>query len=60
MPSGRPGCAGPAHRTPSTPLHYVGSSTVAVFLRDAEAAHGAVQLTLDTGPESDGGEANEY
>ena len=37
-------------------LHYVGSSTVAVFVRSAEPVYGAVKFELDTQPESAGGE----
>jgi len=37
-------------------LHYIGSSTIANFLRDAEEPYGRVQFQLDTEPESVGGE----
>lgn len=49
-------CQQPASR-PSGTIDYVGSSTVAVFLRDAEPVYGAVKFQIDTGPESQGGEA---
>ena len=41
---------------PEATLHYVGSSTVAVFLREAEPVYGAIEFELDTLPESEGGE----
>jgi len=49
-------CATPHEARPSAELAYVGSSTVANFLRDAEPVYGAVRLTIDTAPESEGGE----
>lgn len=44
-----------ARRTPGD-LHYVGSSTVGVFVGNAEPVYGAVRFDLDTEPESAGGE----
>jgi len=38
-------------------IHYVGSSTIANFLRDAAPAYPGVRFVLDTEPESAGGEA---
>lgn len=38
-------------------LRYVGSSTIANFIRDAMPAYGKVRFILDTEPESAGGEA---
>ncbi len=38
------------------PLHYVGSSTVAIFVRDAEPVYGKVRFVIDSAPESAGGE----
>ncbi len=37
-------------------LRYVGSSTIANFIRDAEPAYGRIRFILDTDPESAGGE----
>ena len=48
------GCQQP--RTPPVTIAYVGSSTVAVFLRDAEPVYKAATFELDTSPESAGGE----
>ena len=44
--------------TPTEPvcLHYVGSSTVAFFVREAGEVLPDVDFTIDTAPESDGGE----
>ncbi|MDP6539399.1 MAG: substrate-binding domain-containing protein [Planctomycetota bacterium] len=41
---------------PPTAVSYVGSSTVAVFLRDAAEAYPAIDFTIDSAPESAGGE----
>ncbi len=41
---------------PPERVHYVGSSTVAVFLRDAEPVYGGLEFEIDTLPESVGGE----
>jgi hypothetical protein len=41
---------------PAGEIVYVGSSTVAVFLRDAEPVYGAIDFRIDTLPESAGGE----
>lgn len=38
------------------PVRYVGSSTVAIFLRDAEPIYKRVSFQIDTEPESKGGE----
>ena len=39
-----------------TTLHYIGSSTIANFIRDAEPVYGRVHFALDTESESAGGE----
>jgi phosphate transport system substrate-binding protein len=51
-------CAGPAGgKGGERPvLRYVGSSTIAHFIRDAEPVYGAARFDLDTEPESAGGE----
>jgi len=49
-------CASAPPPRPGGAITYIGSSTVGSFLREAEPVYGAVQLTLDTDPESDGGE----
>ncbi|MFT7677004.1 MAG: phosphate transport system substrate-binding protein [Planctomycetota bacterium] len=49
-------CSSPTHHAPPSTQRYLGSSTVAVFLRDAASAYDGVQLSFDTQPESDGGE----
>ncbi|MFT5050088.1 MAG: phosphate transport system substrate-binding protein [Chlamydiales bacterium] len=41
---------------PSGTVEYIGSSTVAGFLHDAEGAYGAIDFLIDTAPESHGGE----
>lgn len=46
--------APPPRKKPA--LRYVGSSTIANFIRDAEPAYGRVRFILDTEPESEGGE----
>ena len=52
-----PGCASTPHTDAHLPsLRYVGSSTIANFIRDAEPAYGRVRFVLDTAPESAGGE----
>lgn len=52
--------AGCAHTPPShrelPVVRYTGSSTIAHFIRDAEPAYGKVRFTLNTEPESAGGE----
>jgi len=40
----------------ATQLRYIGSSTVAFFVRDADEVLDEFTFTLDTAPESDGGE----
>ncbi len=45
----------PLQRLPGE-VDYVGSSTVAVFLRQAEPVYGAIRFHIDTTPESLGGE----
>jgi len=51
------GCArGPRDSDARPPLRYVGSSTIAAFLSDAEAAYGRARLQIETEPESAGGE----
>lgn len=49
------GCRLPVHAPPVT-IPYVGSSTVAVFLEEADLVYAPVSFTLDTAPESEGGE----
>lgn len=53
------GCAGgPATEVPSKPvsLKYTGSSTVGLFVADAENVYGRARFTIDTSGESAGGE----
>lgn len=51
------GCANPPHNgNPLPTVRYVGSSTIANFIRDAESAYGRARFVLDTEPESAGGE----
>lgn len=50
------GCASSSEVEWTPRLRYVGSSTVAHFLRDAEAAYGRLAFEYDTLPESVGGE----
>ena len=50
-------CAGPAVDESQPVLRYVGSSTIAHFIVDAQPAYGSVRFELDTEPESAGGEA---
>lgn len=51
------GCAHtPAGHHDVPVLRYTGSSTIAQFIRDAEPAYGKVRFTLNTEPESTGGE----
>jgi phosphate transport system substrate-binding protein len=52
------GATGCATTPPSQPTHirYVGSSTVAVLLRDAEPVYGRAVFEIETAPESAGGE----
>jgi phosphate transport system substrate-binding protein len=38
------------------PIRYAGSSTVALFLQDAQRVYPAARFSIDTGPESAGGE----
>lgn len=49
-------CVAPPRGRPSVPIRYVGSSTVAIFLRDAEPVYKRATFTIDTEPESEGGE----
>jgi phosphate transport system substrate-binding protein len=49
-------CRGPAPSPPHADLLYLGSSTVATFVAAADALYPGVTFTIDTGPESDGGE----
>lgn len=53
---GLAGCATLPHGGPPVPIRYVGSSTVAIFLRDAEAVYQCASFQIDTQPESEGGE----
>ena len=51
--------AGACKSAPPRPrgeVFYVGSSTVAGFLRDAEPVYGAIRFCIDTEPETEGGE----
>jgi len=50
------GCATTETVTESVTVHYVGSSTVAVFLSEAESVYPGLHFDLDTAPESAGGE----
>ena len=51
------GCVALAGEKGSVPtIRYVGSSTIAHFIRDAEPVYGDAQFVLDTEPESAGGE----
>lgn len=51
-------CAAPAeHTSRQANLRYVGSSTIAHFIRDADRGDPTVSFSLDTAPESSGGEA---
>lgn len=50
------GCVSNEPVGPPVSVHYIGSSTVAVFLRDAELVYGGLEFQLDTAPESSGGE----
>lgn len=51
------GCASLPHNNNSAPtLRYVGSSTIANFIRDTEPVYGRARFILDTEPESAGGE----
>jgi phosphate transport system substrate-binding protein len=50
-------CATPRATRPTGTVRYVGSSTVAVFVRAAEPLYGAIRFEIDTRPESAGGEA---
>lgn len=54
-------CLGSACRTPTTAqkavtIHYVGSSTVALFVAEADGILPDLRFRIDTEPESDGGE----
>ncbi|MBI2923855.1 MAG: substrate-binding domain-containing protein [Planctomycetes bacterium] len=53
---GLAGCTSPPTGPPAR-LRYAGSSTVSVFLRDAEEAYGRVVFEMVTAGESQGGEA---
>ncbi len=50
------GCETAVRHGPVVPIRYVGSSTVANFLRDAEPIYVNARFQLDTKPESKGGE----
>ena len=50
------GCEPDVRHGPVVPIRYVGSSTVANFLRDAEPIYGNARFQFDTKPESKGGE----
>jgi len=49
-------CASTEAARPTGTVRYEGSSTVAIFLRAAEAEYGAIDFDIDTHSESDGGE----
>ncbi len=51
------GCVGAPNNGGAPTLHYVGSSTIAHFIKDAELACGRARFVVDTEPESAGGEA---
>lgn len=51
------GCASARHNQNVSPtVRYVGSSTIANFIRDAEPVYGRARFVVDTEPESAGGE----
>ncbi len=50
------GCVSDSATGPPVHIRYVGSSTVAIFLRDAEPVYRRATFDVDTEPESDGGE----
>lgn len=50
------GCASGPYRGAPVSIPYVGSSTVAIFLREAEPVYQRARFVIDTEPESDGGE----
>ncbi len=54
--AGLMGCQIVQHRGPVSTIQYVGSSTVAIFLREAEPVYGRVEFQIDEKPESVGGE----
>jgi phosphate transport system substrate-binding protein len=51
------GCRVGERRGPPADIRYVGSSTVANFLRDAEPVYGRARFRIEDEPESSGGEA---
>ncbi len=53
---GSAGCKSPLGLGPPVPIRYAGSSTVAIFLRDAEPVYRRAKFDIDTQPESEGGE----
>ena len=53
---GLTGCQTPLGGGPSVPINYVGSSTIAIFLRDADPLYRGAEFRIDTEPESEGGE----
>ncbi len=53
---GASACRSPAAAPEPIRLNYVGSSTVAFFVREAGEALPDIDFTIDTAPESDGGE----
>lgn len=50
------GCRTAPPSGPPPTIRYVGSSTIAEFLKDAEPVYGRARFVLDTTPESEGGE----
>lgn len=50
------GCQPPPSGGPPATIRYVGSSTVAQFLSDAEPVYGRARFVIDSAPESEGGE----
>ncbi|MFT4515684.1 MAG: phosphate transport system substrate-binding protein, partial [Planctomycetota bacterium] len=49
-------CAASPFTGPKTPVKYVGSSTIARFIQDAEHEYERLKFTINSEPESDGGE----
>jgi phosphate transport system substrate-binding protein len=49
-------CATDGGRAEAMPLHYVGSSSIAHFMRAAQEAYGEAGFVIETEPESVGGE----
>jgi phosphate transport system substrate-binding protein len=56
LSAGLLGCAAPRSERPPAEIRYVGSSTVALLVRDAEPVYGRAVFTIETATESVGGE----